>query len=61
MMLLLLAGCGNATYDKAMEQGKLAVAKGEYDKAAGLFELALDEKPKDKEAKQTYENLTSFF
>jgi hypothetical protein len=57
MMLLLLAGCGNATYDKAMEQGKLAVAKGEYDKAAGLFELALDEKPDDTEAKHFYEIL----
>jgi hypothetical protein len=57
MMLLLLAGCGNDTYDKAMEQGKLVIAKGEYDKAAGLFELALDEKPEDNEAKHFYEIL----
>lgn len=59
LTILLLAGCGNETYDKAMEQGKLAVAKGEYDKALGLFELALDEKPKDKEAKSKYDILVA--
>lgn len=41
-----------------MEQGKVALAKGEFDKALGLFELALEEKPKDQEALQNYENLT---
>ncbi|MBV7507822.1 hypothetical protein KW850_21565 [Bacillus sp. sid0103] len=54
---ILLAGCGNDTYDKALEQGKLALAKGENEKALGLFELALEEKPNDKEAKQIYQTL----
>lgn len=53
-----LTACGNDTFDKAMEQGKVALAKGEFDKALGLFELALEEKPKDQEALQNYENLT---
>jgi hypothetical protein len=56
--LLLLAGCGNGTYDKAMEQGKLALAEGEFDKAEGLFQLALDEEPKDEEAKQYLDYIT---
>lgn len=54
---LFLAGCGNSTYDKAMEQAKLALANGEYDKALASFELALEEKPKDKEAKAAYDEL----
>jgi hypothetical protein len=57
LTILLLAGCGNETYDKAMEQGKLALAKWEFDKASGLFELALEEEPKDIEAKKFYESL----
>lgn len=41
---ILLAGCGDKTSDKAIEQGKLAVANKEYDKALASFSLALDEK-----------------
>lgn len=58
---LLLAGCGNDTYDKAMEQGKLALAQGEFEKAQGLFELALEEEPKDQEAQQYHDDLTALF
>ncbi|MGG0658352.1 lysozyme inhibitor LprI family protein [Rummeliibacillus pycnus] len=61
---LLLAGCGNSgdskknaesvnsTYTKAVEQGKLALTDGDIDKALASFELALDEKPKDSQAKK---------
>lgn len=56
---LFLAGCSN-TYDKAMEQAKLALANGEYDKALASYELALDEKPKDKEAKASYEHVVAY-
>ncbi|MFJ8261934.1 lysozyme inhibitor LprI family protein [Rummeliibacillus sp. NPDC094406] len=61
---LLLAGCGNSgdlmknaesvnsTYTKAVEQGKLALTDGDIDKALASFELALDEKPKDLQAKK---------
>ncbi|MCP8967926.1 lysozyme inhibitor LprI family protein [Ectobacillus ponti] len=54
----LLVGCGDGTYDKAMEQGKLALADGQYEKAMASFELALKEKPGDKEAKASYEELS---
>ncbi|MFF2449629.1 lysozyme inhibitor LprI family protein [Neobacillus sp. NPDC058068] len=57
LTIIVLAGCGNGTYDKAMEQGKLALANKEFDKALASFELALNEKPKDKAAKQSYDNL----
>jgi hypothetical protein len=56
--LLLLAGCGDGTYDKAMEEGKLALAAGEFDKAEGLFQLALEEEPKDEEANQYLDYIT---
>jgi hypothetical protein len=59
LTILLLTGCSNETYDKAMEQGKLAVAKQEYNKALGLFELALEEKPDNKEAKRAYNHLVA--
>ncbi|WP_018393552.1 lysozyme inhibitor LprI family protein [Bacillus sp. 37MA] len=57
---LFLVGCSNSTYDKAMEQAKLALANGEFDKALASFELALDEKPKDEEAKVSYENVVAY-
>ncbi|MED0873785.1 hypothetical protein [Bacillus mobilis] len=41
---ILLAACGDKTADKAIEQGKLALANKEYDKALASFSLALDEK-----------------
>ncbi|ENB9403060.1 MULTISPECIES: hypothetical protein [Bacillus cereus group] len=41
---ILLAGCGDKTANKAIEQGKLALANKEYDKALASFSLALDEK-----------------
>jgi len=58
-VMLFLAGCGNEVYDKAMDQAKLAIANGEFDKAMSSLELALDEKPNDEEAKQSYEQLVS--
>ncbi|KXH87536.1 lysozyme inhibitor LprI family protein [Sporosarcina sp. HYO08] len=56
----LLMGCGNSTFDKAIEQSKLALANGEFEKALSLSELALEEKPKDEEAKALYTVLTAF-
>lgn len=56
----LLVGCTNAMYDKAMEQGKLALANGEFQKALGSFELAKDEKPSDDTANQYYEDVNAF-
>lgn len=47
---VLLTGCTNKTFDKSMEEGKLAIASGEYEKAENMFSLALEEKKDDKEA-----------
>lgn len=49
---ILLAACGDKTAEKAIEQGKLALANKEYDKALASFSLALDEK--SDEAKVLY-------
>ena len=48
---LILTGCTNSTFNKSMEEGKLALASKEYEKANGLFSLALEEKENSKEAK----------
>ena len=51
IILFLMVGCSNEAYKKAMDQGKLALASKEYDTAVASFELALEEKKDDKEAK----------
>ena len=43
---ILLLGCGNSTYDIAIEEANIALASGEIDKAFDLFELALEENSK---------------
>lgn len=59
LMLVFLVGCSNGVYEKAMEQGKLALANGEVEKALSSFELALNEKPNSKEARAEYESLNN--
>lgn len=51
---VLITGCNNKTFDKSMEEGKLAIASGEYEKAEDMFSLALEEKKDDKEASALY-------
>lgn len=48
LIATLLFGCSNKTFDKAVEQGKLALANKEYTNANASFEIALKEK-KDEE------------
>ncbi|AXO96226.1 MULTISPECIES: hypothetical protein [Bacillus] len=48
LIATLLFGCSNETFDKAEEQGKLALANKEYTNANASFEIALKEK-KDEE------------
>ena len=60
LLAVVLAGCSNSTYEKSMEEAKLALAAEEFDKATSYYELALEEKPKDEEAKKVYEQLVSF-
>lgn len=43
-MTTLFVGCGNSSYNKFMEEGKLALASKEYEKAVSMFKLAYDEK-----------------
>ena len=60
IVCFILTSCGNSTYDKAIEQSKLALANGEFEKALSLSELAMQEKQKDEEAKALYTMLTAF-
>lgn len=41
---MIFTGCGNNLFDKAVDQGKLAVEDQNYGKAKASFELALQEK-----------------
>lgn len=54
-----LYGCGNSTAKKAVEEGKIAIASNEYDKARNLFKLAMDEDG-GTENKETYDMLNSY-
>lgn len=60
LAVLWLTGCGNELYDQSMEQGKLALAGGDFDKALASFELALEEKPDDTEVRALYSQLTAY-
>ena len=57
LAVTLMTGCGNKTFDKAMEEGKLAVANKEYEKAEGMFSLAVEEDNDDKEANALYHQI----
>lgn len=47
LMSMLLIGCGNSSYDKFMEEGKLALASNDYETALNMFKLANQEKESD--------------
>ena len=54
--ILLTIGCTNTkTYDKAIEEGKLAICNSNYNTAEKMFSLAIEENKNDKEAKGLYE------
>ena len=57
LSMILMTGCGNKAFDKAMEEGKLAVASKQYEKAEGMFSLAIEEKKGDKEANALYNQI----
>lgn len=54
-----LYGCGNSTAKKAVEEGKIAIASNEYDKAKNLFKLAMDE-DSGTENKETYDMINGY-
>ncbi|MCI0765466.1 hypothetical protein [Bacillus sp. TL12] len=51
LTFLMLAGCSNGDFEKAMEVGKTALTNKEYKTALASFERALDEKKDDSDAK----------
>lgn len=55
--LLLFTGCENksSSYEKMIEDGKIAIVNNDYEKAEGLFDLALEKNSNDKEAKSLQE------
>ena len=50
LSLLLLTGCSNEVYNDTMNEGKMAIANKEFNKAEAIFNLALEEKNNDNEA-----------
>ncbi len=50
LTFLMLAGCSNGDFDKAMDEGKTALTNKEYKNALSSFERALDEKKDDSDA-----------
>lgn len=60
LLAISMVGCGNSTADKAIEQGKLAMASKEYDKALASFKLAIDEGSKDKSIKIMYSIIETY-
>ncbi|MCW1241351.1 hypothetical protein [Bacillus pretiosus] len=55
LTFLMLAGCSNGNFDKAMDEGKTALTNKEYKNALSSFEKALDEKKDDSDAKTLVE------
>ncbi|MCC2379678.1 hypothetical protein LKM00_19845 [Bacillus wiedmannii] len=55
LTFLMLAGCSNGNFDKAMNEGKTALTNKEYKNALSSFEKALDEKKDDSDAKMLVE------
>ncbi|PEE31979.1 hypothetical protein [Bacillus toyonensis] len=51
LTFLMLAGCSNGNFEKAMDEGKIALTNKEYKTALSLFERALDEKKDDSDVK----------
>ena len=55
--MLSITGCSkndNQSFEKYMEEGKMAVANQEYDKALNFFTLALEENKDDTDVKSLY-------
>lgn len=57
---LLITGCGNSTAKKSLEEGKIALASNEYDKAEKLFKLAYDSDGNNEEASQYYTLISEY-
>lgn len=55
--MIMLTGCGNKAFDEVMEEGKLAIDSKEYEKAEGMFSLAIEEKRDNKEANALYKQI----
>lgn len=60
LISISLVGCGNSLSNKAVEQGKLAMASHDYDKALSSFEIAINENTKDEEVKEMHDIIKEY-
>lgn len=60
LITLSLMGCTNSTAKKAIEESKLAIASGEYEKAFNLINLAKEEGKIDSETEKLYKILSAY-
>lgn len=58
LSLSTITGCTNKAFDDAINEGKRAVASNNLETAKEMFVLALEEKPKNEEAKALYNQTT---
>ena len=58
LSLYTITGCTNKAFDDAINEGKRAVASNNLETAKEMFVLALEEKPKNEEAKALYNQTT---
>ncbi|WP_281869495.1 hypothetical protein [Brevibacillus parabrevis] len=58
IVVLLLTGCSSAKYKENMEAGKKAINEGNYDQAVTALTVAMQEEPKDEEAKKLFAEAT---
>lgn len=55
LVCFIFTGCSNKLAEKAIEQGKAAIASKEYNQALSSFQTALDEDKTNQEAKNLYD------
>jgi len=62
LMIITLTGCQkeNSISTKALEEGKIALANKEYDKAQNLFKLVVDEDNSNEDGKEFYRLTTQY-
>lgn len=61
LLLLLLVSCGkNDTYNQSMEKAKKAINEEKFEQAESFVEMALENKPKEEEAKNYQKQITSY-
>lgn len=61
LSLLSFTACGvNSTSNKALEEGKISIVNGDYEKAKNFFKLAINEDNKNSEAKTLFDLVDNY-